>query len=122
MVRGASALLEPDVSESDAATELAEGAYVPKAVYNVEYPQERILIAANPDGDHALDRYAEFQAGVYLCTSPHIEKVLRQLEYLFWENIPAGQAGRSCPHCRWSARNDDAVFAHIAKHAVESAL
>lgn len=91
--------------------------YAPKAVYNIAYPQEAILVRRG--GDPQLDKYAKFNAGVYLCMDADTETELRKFGYLYWED-PTMREPKSCPHCRWSARNLDAVFAHIATHQVDT--
>lgn len=97
-----------------------EDGFKPISVYNIAFPQEAILVEDNqrePD----LAKYAKFDAGVYLCMSPSVKEALSKFTYLYWENLPAGREARKCPHCGWSARNDDAVWAHVATHSVDGA-
>ena len=104
-------------AETDVLETKATG-YSPKSVYNVQFPQEAILVEDNltePD----LAKYAKFNAGVYLCTSPKVEAALRTVGYLYWEDLKPGEVARVCPHCRWRARNTAAVFAHTATHDVD---
>lgn len=116
MVRGQAAVLEP---ETDVQDEMGtEAHYTPKAVYNIAYPQEAILVKVNGQ-DAQLDKYAKFEAGVFLCLDHETEAALKKFGYLYWED-PNMREPRACPHCRWSARNMDAVFAHIATHQVDN--
>lgn len=117
MPRGTATVDEPVVAETEDMLTGDQG-YRPIAVYNVLYPQEKILVEDNraePD----LAKFVAFNAGVYLCTSPKVEAALRKFPYLYWEDKPAGVEARKCPHCGWSARNDDAVWAHTATHQVD---
>lgn len=116
MVRGQAAVLEPDTDVQDEMG--TEAHYTPKAVYNIAYPQEAILVKAN-SSDAQLDKYAKFEAGVFLCLDQETEDALSKVGYLYWED-PDMREPRACPHCRWSARNLNAVFAHIATHQVDN--